>query len=77
MRMSSVRSVNHVEFSFRHAHPTGSNGGLLVGNLITRPIASSLFGAAVCQVPLLDMKRYSRLLAGGKLLHDSCINLDL
>jgi len=42
----------------------GSNGGLMVGNLITRPIASSLFGAAVCQVPLLDMKRYSRLLAG-------------
>ncbi len=44
----------------------GSNGGLLVGNLITRPVASSLFGAAVCQVPLLDMKRYSQLLAGGK-----------
>mmetsp|Transcript_20763 Transcript_20763/g.41318 ORF Transcript_20763/g.41318 Transcript_20763/m.41318 type:complete len:821 (+) Transcript_20763:54-2516(+) len=42
----------------------GSNGGLLVGNLITRPIASSLFGAAVCQVPLLDMKRYNKLLAG-------------
>ena len=42
----------------------GSNGGLLVGNLITRPIASSLFGAAVCQVPLLDMQRYTKLLAG-------------
>lgn len=42
----------------------GSNGGLLVGNMITRPVASSLFGAAVCQVPLLDMKRYSHLLAG-------------
>jgi len=42
----------------------GSNGGLLVGNLITRPIASSLFGAAVCQVPLLDMKKYTKLLAG-------------
>ncbi|KAL9180545.1 hypothetical protein ACHAXT_010998 [Thalassiosira profunda] len=42
----------------------GSNGGLLVGNLITRPVASRLFGAAVCQVPLLDMKRYSNLLAG-------------
>ena len=42
----------------------GSNGGLLVGNLITRPVASRLFGAAVCQVPLLDMKRYSQLLAG-------------
>jgi prolyl oligopeptidase len=42
----------------------GSNGGLLVGNLITRPISSTLFGAAVCQVPLLDMWRYSHLLAG-------------
>ena len=38
----------------------GSNGGLLVGNLMTRPVASSLFGAAVCQVPLLDMRRYSQ-----------------
>ncbi|KAH8063377.1 serine-type exopeptidase [Aureococcus anophagefferens] len=42
----------------------GSNGGLMVGNAITRPRASALFGAAVCQVPLLDMKRYSHLLAG-------------
>jgi len=41
----------------------GSNGGLLVGNIITRPKAH-LFGAAVCQVPLLDMQRYSHLLAG-------------
>jgi prolyl oligopeptidase len=39
-----------------------SNGGLLVGVAITqRP---DLFGAAVCWVPLLDMRRYSRLLAG-------------
>ena len=36
----------------------------MVGNLITRPLSSKLFGAAVCQVPLLDMKIYSRLLAG-------------
>ena len=36
----------------------------MVGNLITRPISSKLFGAAVCQVPLLDMKAYSHLLAG-------------
>ena len=43
----------------------GSNGGLLVGNMITRPTASAaLFGVAVCQVPLLDMKVYSKLLAG-------------
>lgn len=42
----------------------GSNGGLMVGNMITRPLSSQLFGAAVCQVPLLDMKVYSKLLAG-------------
>ncbi|HEX2309436.1 MAG TPA: prolyl oligopeptidase family serine peptidase, partial [Vicinamibacterales bacterium] len=40
----------------------GSNGGLLVGNMITR--YPQLFGAAVCQVPLLDMRRYHKLLAG-------------
>ncbi len=40
----------------------GSNGGLLVGNMVTqRP---DLFGAVVCQAPLLDMKRYHKLLAG-------------
>jgi prolyl oligopeptidase len=42
----------------------GSNGGLMVGNMICRPVSSALFGAAVCQVPLLDMKGYSHLLAG-------------
>jgi len=40
----------------------GSNGGLLMGNMIT--LYPKLFGAVVCQVPLLDMKRYSHLLAG-------------
>ena len=40
----------------------GSNGGLLVGNMVT--LYPELFHAAVCQVPLLDMKRYNRLLAG-------------
>jgi prolyl oligopeptidase len=40
----------------------GSNGGLLMGVMLTqRP---ELFGAVVCQVPLLDMKRYHLLLAG-------------
>ncbi|HNX95480.1 MAG TPA: prolyl oligopeptidase family serine peptidase [Holophaga sp.] len=40
----------------------GSNGGLLVGNMLTH--YPQLLGAVVCQVPLLDMKRYSHLLAG-------------
>ncbi|QAY63170.1 S9 family peptidase [Xylanimonas allomyrinae] len=40
----------------------GSNGGLLIGNMLTR--YRELFGALVIQVPLLDMKRYSHLLAG-------------
>lgn len=40
----------------------GSNGGLLVGNMIAR--YPDLFSAAVCQVPLLDMRRYHLLLAG-------------
>jgi prolyl oligopeptidase len=40
----------------------GSNGGLLMGAMLTqRP---DLFGAVVCQVPLLDMRRFNRLLAG-------------
>ncbi|MBN2359870.1 MAG: S9 family peptidase [Deltaproteobacteria bacterium] len=40
----------------------GSNGGLLMGVMLTqRP---ELFGAIVCMVPLLDMKRFSILHAG-------------
>ena len=40
----------------------GSNGGLLMGVMFTqRP---DLFRAVVCQVPLLDMLRYHKLLAG-------------
>ncbi|OZC48296.1 S9 family peptidase [Rhodococcus sp. 06-621-2] len=40
----------------------GSNGGLLMGIMVTK--YPELFGAIVCQVPLLDMKRYHLLLAG-------------
>lgn len=39
-----------------------SNGGLLVGNMLTQ--FPELFGAIVCGVPLLDMRRYTRLSAG-------------
>jgi len=40
----------------------GSNGGLLMGVMLTR--YPELFGAIVAQVPLLDMRRYHELLAG-------------
>lgn len=40
----------------------GSNGGLLMGIMLTR--YPEKFGALVCSVPLLDMKRYHLLLAG-------------
>ncbi len=40
----------------------GSNGGLLVGNMLAQ--YPELFGAIVCQAPLLDMQRYHKLLAG-------------
>lgn len=39
-----------------------SNGGLLVGNMLTQ--YPHLFGAISCGVPLLDMKRYTKLSAG-------------
>jgi prolyl oligopeptidase len=40
----------------------GSNGGLLMGNMLTQ--YPDKFGAIVCSVPLLDMRRYHKLLAG-------------
>ncbi len=40
----------------------GSNGGLLMGNMTV--MYPELFAAVVCQVPLLDMLRYHKLLAG-------------
>ncbi|MBJ2120870.1 S9 family peptidase [Arthrobacter sp. MSA 4-2] len=39
-----------------------SNGGLLVGNMLTS--YPELFGAISCGVPLLDMRRYTKLSAG-------------
>jgi prolyl oligopeptidase len=40
----------------------GSNGGLLMGNMLTQ--YPQLWSVIVCEVPLLDMKRYSHLSAG-------------
>ncbi|GGQ22377.1 prolyl oligopeptidase [Streptomyces virginiae] len=40
----------------------GSNGGLLMGAMLTRE--PELFGAVVAHVPLLDMLRFHKLLAG-------------
>ncbi|MFZ1611376.1 MAG: prolyl oligopeptidase family serine peptidase [Chitinophagales bacterium] len=40
----------------------GSNGGLLMGVALTQH--PELYNSIVCAVPLLDMKRYNKLLAG-------------
>ena len=40
----------------------GSNGGLLVGNMLT--LYPQLYGAVVSEVALLDMRRYTQLSAG-------------
>lgn len=45
-----------------------SNGGLLVGNMLTT--FPHLFGAVICSVPLLDMKRYNHLLAGASWMEE-------
>jgi len=47
----------------------GSNGGLLTGNMLARE-GRALFGAIVCQVPLLDMRRYHKLLAGASWMEE-------
>jgi prolyl oligopeptidase len=52
---------------WRLACEGGSNGRLLVGNMLTR--YPELFGAIECAVPVLDMKRYTKLTAGS-----SCIS---
>ena len=46
----------------RIAATGGSNGGLLIANMLTR--YPERFGALFCSVPLIDMRRYHRLLAG-------------
>jgi len=46
----------------RIAAEGGSNGGILISNMLTRYPAR--FGALFCTIPLIDMRRYSKLLAG-------------
>ncbi|GLR45230.1 prolyl oligopeptidase [Mesorhizobium amorphae] len=46
----------------RIAAEGGSNGGLLIANMLTR--YPERFGALFCTVPLVDMRRYTKLLAG-------------
>ena len=46
----------------RIAAEGGSNGGLLIANMLTR--YPERFGALFCTIPLIDMRRYHRLLAG-------------
>ncbi len=46
----------------RIAAEGGSNGGLLIANMLTRH--PEKFGALFCTIPLVDMRRYHRLLAG-------------
>jgi prolyl oligopeptidase len=61
--------VNRKLTSVKHLGIEGaSNGGLLVGNMLT--LYPSLVGAVVCQVPLLDMQRYSHLLAGASWMEE-------
>ncbi len=55
--------INRGVTSRAHLGCTGrSNGGLLVGNMLTT--YPHLFGAVSCGVPLLDMRRYTKLSAG-------------
>ena len=46
----------------RIAAEGGSNGGILISNMLTR--YPECFGALFCTIPLIDMRRYTKLLAG-------------
>ena len=46
----------------RIAAEGGSNGGLLIANMLTR--YPERFGGLFCTIPLIDMRRYTKLLAG-------------
>jgi prolyl oligopeptidase len=46
----------------RIAAEGASNGGILISNMLTR--YPDRFGALFCTIPLIDMRRYTKLLAG-------------
>jgi len=46
----------------RIAAQGGSNGGILISNMLVR--YPERFGALFCTIPLIDMRRYTKLLAG-------------
>jgi prolyl oligopeptidase len=46
----------------RIAAEGGSNGGILITSMLTR--YPDRFGALFCTIPLIDMRRYTKLLAG-------------
>ena len=48
----------------RIAAEGGSNGGILITNMLTR--YPELFGALFCTIPLIDMRRYAKLHAGAR-----------
>jgi prolyl oligopeptidase len=50
----------------RIAAEGGSNGGILIANMLTR--YPDRFGALFCTIPLIDMRRYTKLLAGSSLI---------
>jgi len=54
-----TRGVTRAE---RIAAEGGSNGGILISNMLTR--YPERFGALFCTIPLIDMRRYTKLLAG-------------
>jgi prolyl oligopeptidase len=52
----------------RIAAEGGSNGGLLIANMLTRH--PEKFGALLCTIPLIDMRRYTKLLAGASWIEE-------
>ena len=52
----------------RIAAEGGSNGGLLIANMLTRH--PEKFGALFCTIPLIDMRRYTKLLAGASWIEE-------